>query len=95
MLLFYQSYNLKKCILELQTETQLKINKNFERKIANISLPINFNISLGCSKERSHCNGSFEYPQHVRFWLKKQNKSTVYSRYLEFQGTEQNMSSYQ
>ena len=24
-----------------------------------------------------------------------QKKSTVYSRYLEFQGTEQNMSSYQ
>ena len=28
-------------------------NKNFQRKIVNIFLPINFNICFGCSKEPS------------------------------------------
>ena len=45
--------------------------KIFERKIVNIFLPISFNISFGCLKEPPHCDGSFEYPQHM-FWL--QNK---------------------
>ena len=31
-----------------------KGNKNFERKIVNIFLPISFNICFGCSKEPSH-----------------------------------------
>ena len=26
-------------------------------------------IGFGCSKEPSHCDGSFEYPQHM-FWLR-------------------------
>ena len=43
--------------------TYVKINKNFEGKIVNIFLPINFNISYGCSKE------PFENPQHM-FWLR-------------------------
>ena len=30
----------------------------------NISLSISFNISFGCSKERSRKDGSFEYSQH-------------------------------
>ena len=39
-----------------------------------IFLPINLNICLGCSKELSHRDGSFEYPQHM-FWMgnKKNN----------------------
>ena len=45
------------------------MNKNFQRKIVNIFLPINFNICFGCSKEPSHWDGSFGYPQHM-FWLK-------------------------
>ena len=35
----------------------------------NIFLPINFSICFGCSKEPSHWDGSFEYPQHM-FWLR-------------------------
>ena len=38
-------------------------------KIVNIFLPISFNICLGCSKETSHRDGSFEYPRHM-FWLR-------------------------
>ena len=37
-------------------------------KSVNIFLPIIFNICFGYSKELSHCDGSFEYPQHM-FWL--------------------------
>ena len=29
-------------------------NQNFQRRIVNIFLPINFNICFGCSKEPSH-----------------------------------------
>ena len=35
----------------------------------NVLLPINFNMCFGCSKESSHWDGSFEYPQHM-FWLR-------------------------
>ena len=38
----------------LMVFTQVKINTNFQRKIVNIFLPINFNICFGCSKEPSH-----------------------------------------
>ena len=44
----------------LQTEKQGKssliqiISKNFQRKIVNIFIPINFNICFGSSKEPSH-----------------------------------------
>ena len=31
-----------------------QINTNFQRKIVNIFLPINFYICFGCSKEPSH-----------------------------------------
>ena len=47
----------------------LDINIKNQRKIVNIFLPINFNICFGCSKEPSHWDGSFEYPQHM-FWLR-------------------------
>ena len=49
--------------------------ENFERKIVNIFLPIWLNICLGCSKEPSHWDGSFEYPQHM-FWLR--NKTNYF-----------------
>ena len=49
---------------------------NFQRKILNIFLPISFNICFGCSKEPSHRDGSFEYPQHM-FWLR--NKKVNFS----------------
>ena len=35
----------------------------------DISLSSSFNICFGCSKEPSHWDGSFEYPQHM-FWLR-------------------------
>ena len=55
---------------------------NFPRKIVNIFLPINFNICFGCSKEPSHWDGSFKYPQHM-FWLR--NKKIKFSlRTLNF-----------
>ena len=34
---------------------------------------ISSNICLGCLKELSHWDGSFEYPQHM-FWLRNKNK---------------------
>ena len=46
-----------------------KINKIFEGIIVNIFLSISVNICFGCSKEPSHRDGSFEYPQHM-FWLR-------------------------
>ena len=44
-----------------------KINKNFQYNIFHIFLPIIFSICFGCSKELSHSDGSFEYPQHNNF----------------------------
>ena len=41
------------------------INKNFQRKIVNIFLPINFSICFGCSKEPFHLDSSFEHSQHM------------------------------
>ena len=35
-----------------------------------------FNMCFGCSKEPSHRDGSFEYPQHM-FWLR--NKKIIFS----------------
>ena len=36
-----------------------------------ISLTITFNICFGCSKEPSHRDGSFEYPQQIFLWTDK------------------------
>ena len=47
---------------------QLKTNNigpDKESKTANIFLPISLNMCLGCSKEPSHLDGSFGYPQHM------------------------------
>ena len=44
-------------------------NKKIQHKIVNIFLSIIFSICFGCSKEPSHWDGSFEYPQHI-FWLR-------------------------
>ena len=53
--------------------TGLDKKKN-QRKIVNIFLPILFGICFGCSKEPSHWDGSFEYPQHM-FWLRNKKIS--------------------
>ena len=42
-----------------------QINKMFERKIMNILLFSILNICFGYSKELSHRESSFNYPQHV------------------------------
>ena len=52
-----------------------KQNKN-QRKNVSICVPVSFNICFGCSKEPSHLDGSFEYPQHM-FWLR--NKKITFS----------------
>ena len=39
--------------------------QKFQHTIVNMFLPINFEICFGCSKEPSHRDGSFEYPQHI------------------------------
>ena len=49
--------------------------KNFLPKIVNIFLPIIFSICFGCSKEPSHRDDSFEYPQHM-FWFR--NKKIIF-----------------
>ena len=39
------------------------------RKIVIIFLSVSLNMCFRCSKEPSHRDGSFEYPQHM-FWLR-------------------------
>ena len=46
----------------------------YERKIVTIFLPINLNMCFGCSKEPSHWDVSFEYPQHM-FWMRNKENS--------------------
>ena len=45
-----------------------------ECKIVIIFLPINLNMCFGCSKEASHLDGSFEYPQYM-FWLRNKKNN--------------------
>ena len=42
-----------------------QIIKYFKHTIAVVFLSISLSICLGCSKEPSQCDGSFEYPQHM------------------------------
>ena len=50
--------------------------QNFQRINVNIFLPMGFNICFGCSKEPSHWDDSFQYPQHMS-WLR--NKKIKFS----------------
>ena len=43
-------------------------------KIMNIFLVISLNMCFGCSKEASHRDRSFEYPQH-KFWLRNKKNN--------------------
>ena len=54
--------------------SKVQLNKTFQRKIAIIFLSISLNMYFGCSKEPSHLDGSFEYPQHM-FWLRNKNNN--------------------
>ena len=49
-----------------------------ECKIVNIFLFISFNICFGCSKELSHRDDTFEYPQHM-FWLRSKKINFNYA----------------
>ena len=60
---------------ELVLRPQVKINKIFQPKSVNIFLQIFFCICFGCSKEASHCDGSFEYPQHM---FRLRNKKIIF-----------------
>ena len=52
-----------------------KMKKKKKRKIAIFFfLSISLNICFGCSKEPSHRDGSFEYPQHM-FWLRSKKNN--------------------
>ena len=42
--------------------------KTLKHKIGIVFLSISLNMCYGCSKELSHQESSFEYPQHM-FWL--------------------------
>ena len=48
---------------------KVKKSKNYAHKIAIIFLSISLNMCFGCSKEPSHRDSSFDYPQHM-FWLR-------------------------
>ena len=48
--------------------------KETERYIVIIFLPIILNMCFGCSKEPSHPDGSFDYPQHM-FWLRNKKNN--------------------
>ena len=57
---------------------RFRLKKTFERKIVNTILPISLNICFGCSKEPSHWDVAFEYPQHM-FWLRNKNFFVTHS----------------
>ena len=52
--------------------------KQYGGKIVSFFIPIHLNICYGCSKEPSHGDGSFEYPQHM-LWLR--NKKNILFQY--------------
>ena len=52
----------------------VQIGKRLEPKIVFIFLPSNLNICFECSKELSHGDGTFEYPQHM-FRLRNKNNN--------------------
>ena len=55
------------------------MSKVYYLKIVIIFLPINLNMCFVCSKEPSHEDGSFEYPQHM-FWMRsKENSFTIHT----------------
>ena len=57
--------------------TQVQIKTIFEGKIVNNFLPISFNRCFGCSKELSHRDGSFEYPQHM-YWMRNKKINVLF-----------------
>ena len=58
-----------KCEYLLPIHRFIIIRKKKKTKIVNILLSVSLRKCFGCSKEPSHLEGSFEYPQHM-FWLR-------------------------
>ena len=52
----------------------------YERKIVINVLPINLNMCFGCSKETSHRDSSFVYPQQM-FWLRNKKNNFQFQLY--------------
>ena len=50
------------------------VKQKFKRKIVVISLSISLNMCFGCSKEPSHQDSAFEYPQNM-FWLRNKKNN--------------------
>ena len=61
------------CCSSASPFVQISNNKKL-RKIVIVSLPISLNMCFGCSKEPSHRDGSFEYPQYM-FWLRNKKNN--------------------
>ena len=59
LLLFVVTHMWGPCFVMWFLLSQVKINKNYQRKIVNIFLPISLTIFFGSSKEPSHEDGSF------------------------------------
>ena len=68
-------------LLFLTLRAKGQLCKNFKRKTAISFLSIGLNLCFGCSKEPSHREGSFEYPQHM-FWFRNKKIFSVTHSYL-------------
>ena len=58
-----------------------------------IFLPISLNICFGCSKEPSHRDGLFEYPQHM-FWLRNKKNNILVRTHIWRPGMLKNECTY-
>ena len=61
-----------RCSKEELLVTKGQLSKKCQRESVIIFLSISLNMCFGYSKETSHGDGSFEYPQHM-FWLRNKN----------------------
>ena len=80
MLTHGQAYQRQKEINQQYRENKGQDEQKFWCKIVNIFFSISLNICVGCSKEPSHLDGSFEYPQYT-FWLRNKIFCFNYERY--------------
>ena len=60
--------------------------KNIEGKIVDLFLFISLNICFGCSKNPSHWDSSFEYPQHMFSLRNKKNGFCIVNNFCSDNG---------
>ena len=61
---------MRKCDNDIMApDYMVHVRKKFCKKIVIIFLSVSLNMCFECSKEPSHREGSFEYPQNT-FWLR-------------------------